>query len=229
MKGYLFTAVISFVLFLTGCGAPTAILTKEYSNQKLSDKTVSIVQLFEKPLISNKDDVLDDLGEGIPEEVYISFFKQNFINSFNTSNCCSEVNYFGRYSGSDLTEQTLVVSDKEKLKILLPKENEGIKSDSLTAEFILFIDNLNVSRISGSSGYWTGNQHSGGSFATLFHELTFALWDNQNQKLASYGRINEECAIPFGMTKDSWAMVIDGLVIKILEYCPFPVSNRLFQ
>ncbi len=229
MKGYIHTIVVIAILYLTGCSTPTAILTKEYSSQKFTNKTVSIIQLFAKPWIDNEDDVLDDLGEGVPEEVYMSFFKQKLTNSFNNSNCFSRVNYYGKYSGSGLVEQIFEISEKERMKILLPKEGEGITGDSLTSDFILFIDDLKVSRISGSAGFWTGNHYSGGSFSTLFHELKFALWDNQNQMLASYGRINEECAIPFGMTKDSWEMVIDGLVIKILEYCPFPVSNRLFQ
>jgi hypothetical protein len=210
-------------LLLISCGVSTTVLMKEYEGQKLTGKQIAIVRLFEQPMISNKDDVIDDLGPGIPEEVYSSFFNEKFVNVFKNSNRFSNVYYIDNLSKSELEELTLNINNEEQMKFFLPSVDSKI---SIESEFILFIDNLQVSRIAAQSGNWIGGNYSGGSFGKLYHQMYFAIWDNSQGKVVSYGRVEEDTSVIFALTRDNWFSVIRGLCNKILASSPFVSSYQ---
>ncbi|HSP86980.1 MAG TPA: hypothetical protein VLN45_02515, partial [Ignavibacteriaceae bacterium] len=219
MKNLLLTSSLLISFILIGCSARTALIMDEYKGEKLTGKNLTIIKLFDTPSIANMDDVIDDLGAGVPIDVYNSFFNENFVSAFKNSACCNNVNFIKKFPKEKLEERILDINDSEQMKILLP--NEKIENDSISADFLLFIDNLIVSRIPGSSGMFINGQYSGGSFGKLYHQIYFALWDNTKSKIAAYGRIEEESTIVFGMTKGNWESIIRDLSARILSYTPF--------
>ena len=64
-------------LILTGCGSNTVIM-KDYSGHNIYGKNLTIIKLFKTPAIKNPDDVIDDLGAGVPGDTYNKFFKSKF-------------------------------------------------------------------------------------------------------------------------------------------------------
>jgi len=216
-------------LLLMGCSSRDAILMEEYKGHKVTGKDLTIIKLFEKPSIANEDDVTDDLGPGIPNEVYTAFFNKIFLYAFQVSNCCNKLNYITDFSELEMEERTLDINSKAQMRILLPKENSKLEIDSVASDYILLIDSLYISRKKGESGTWIGETHYGGSFGGLYHQIHFAMWDNTNRKLVSYGIVHEESAVAFGMTDFNWRSVIIGLVTKIFKYSPFPVPKFIYH
>lgn len=224
MKSKIFWLTISSVILLIGCSASTVVVMDEYSSKKITDKKLTIIKMYETPAISNYDDVLDDIGDGVPELVYNNYFKEYFTASIKNNTLLSQVKYIDDFPKSSLTEKMLAISKQEKFRALLPQEESKI--DSLECDFILFIYSISSNRVKGSSGNWFGTPggvgyFSGGSFPKLFQQLNFAIWDNTNRKLVSYGRVDDESTIVINMTKGNWDSVTRGLAYKVLEASPF--------
>jgi hypothetical protein len=48
---------------------------KEYSGQSIYGKNLTVIALFDKPIIANRDDI-DELGFGVEEDVYKKYFNE---------------------------------------------------------------------------------------------------------------------------------------------------------
>ena len=223
MKFYNFFAIalISFLLF--ACSTKTAILMDEYKDNKLSGKDLAIVKAFENPSIINYDDVTDDLGSGVPEEVYMAFFKLNFIDAFKSNTSLKEIKFIDKFSKTGLTEKVLDISDEDKIRAYLPSEGNII--DSLKSDFILFLYGINSSRVAGQTGSYVNGAYIGGSFGKLYQQISFALWDNVKGKVVSYGRVDDDSSIIFGMTKGHWESVVNSLAMKLIRLSPFKIVH----
>lgn len=222
MKTYFFFVLIIFGSLFIGCSVRTTVMMEEYEGQKLSGNDLAIIKVFDAPSITNYDDVTDDLGAGVPEEVYMNFFKENFIKSFHLYSPLNEIKFIDNFPKSNLVEKTLDISEKDKMRAYLPDENKKI--DSLNTDFILFLYNLSSNRIAAQSGTFVNGMQQGGSFGKLYHQISFVLWDNEKNKLVSYGRVDEESTIVFGMTNGHWESVLDGIALKILRLSPFQIK-----
>ena len=219
MKFFESFLVAFLFLFLFGCSSSSTVIDKDYENQELENKTISIVRLFDSPNISNYDDVTDDLGPGVPEEVYLNFFKERFKATFRNSSFFREISFIDTLPKTKLIEKKLKISNDVQLRVYLPKENS--KFNEINSDFVLFLYNLNANRPAGSSGTFMNGMMMGGSFEKLYHQLDFALWDNEKGKLVSYGKVDDESDVLFAMTESNWSSVIRGLAIKILKLSPF--------
>jgi hypothetical protein len=225
MKYFYLCTAASLILFFSGCTSRNTVLMDDYHGKKIPGGKLTIVKLFQSPIITNADDVVDDLGTGVPEEVYNNFFKDRLLSIFRNQRCFDTVYYIEHPANLKLEEKTLDITKKEKLKIKLPVENYVIENDQIKPDFILFVDNLQIFRNAGSTGMIGPNgMMTGGSFGSLNHQLNFAIWDNVKGKVVSYGRIADESTIVFGMTKGHWESVIKGLAGKILACSPFKYS-----
>jgi hypothetical protein len=49
------------------------------------------------------------------------------------------------------------------------------------------------------------------------HLARFFLWDNRSGGLVSYGWLNEENKVKFGMNRTTWTKVLRGMARSILE------------
>lgn len=226
MKKIGLSSIVCLYFFITGCSAAKVVISNDYKNQKITGKNLMVVPLFIQPVILNPDDVVDDLGEGVPEEVYMSYFEEKFTDVFRKTKSFKNLSYSIKKPYSRMTEKMLEINRAEKMKILLPEENSRFGDSENQSDFIIFLDNLQVTRKLGRTGMMIGNVYTGGSAPTLFHKVYFVIWDVENNKIVSYGRVDDESVVFFAMTEGNWESVIQGIVYKILRYSPFPIINR---
>jgi hypothetical protein len=216
---YLPLIFIPFInLILVGCSSKTAILMDRYDGQKNYDKNITIIKLFDKPILGDPNDITDYLGKGAPDSVYTSFFNVKFPEAFRKSNSFNNVYYVDNYSHADLKERILDINDMEKMKILLPKENNTLDIDSAKSDFILFIDKLKIGRL---------NMGPGINMGEIIHQLNFAIWDNNKGEIVSYGRVEYESG-PGALSKDYIDHIYHHIAAKILGYSPFPMVNEYY-
>lgn len=211
--------VIIILFYIVGCSTQTVIMTEEYEDLDLEKQKISIIKLFSGPNISNFDDVTDDLGEGVPEEVYNKFFKERFTATIKNSTFFNEVTYVDTFDKSLLHEKLLNLSSSEQFRAYLPMD--GKRLIELNSNYVLFLYSIDGSRPGGSPGMFVNGMMMGGSFEKLFHLMSFAIWDNNTGKLVSYGKVDEESTVAFAMTERNWSEVIRGLAIKVLRTSPF--------
>lgn len=226
------------ILTFLSCTTKTVVLNEEYKGQKILGKKLSIIRLFDKPFISNIDDIVDDLGSGIPLDVYDKYFDENFYLFFKNSKCFKEVTYYKNLTKLNLVEQNLEINDKEKMKFYLPKDKSEFKIDTLISDYILFVDDLSILRGKVPSGTFKNpsDPHNNlpgitGNFATsgLYHNIYFALWDNALGTLISYGRVEDQVDVLFEMTKGHWDLITQNLGRKILNDSPFSVRSAIYN
>lgn len=228
MKILISSIILFRCFFLIGCTQGSVVVMKEYKAHKTMDKKVTIVKLFDKATILNTDDVVDDLGAGVPDEVYNTFFAENFTTEIQKNWCCNKAEFVGKEKISGLEEKELEINSKEKMKILLPRENTKIGTDSLASDFFLFIDKPVILRTDGTTGTAiAGGMLTGGSFAKLYQSIYFAIWDNNNARIVSYGKVEANSDIVFAMTKGNWESVLNKIAKQIVYFSPFTLSRSV--
>lgn len=219
MKFLYWLTLPAMIFILYSCSPSSTVLMKDYEDQNLTGKSLSIVKVFDRPIISNYDDVTDDLGAGVPEAVYMKYFKQKFTATLQQYAFINNVVFVDSISKSYLNEKLLNISNGVQIRAYLP--NENIKLKNINSNFILFLYNLNISRLAGSTGTFMNGSMVGGSFEKLFHQLDFAIWDNDKGKVVSYGRIEANSSVLFAMTESNWESDINHLALKIVQESPF--------
>jgi hypothetical protein len=208
---YIFSPVYLLLNLFIGCSSSPdlAILIQDYHGQRVYNKNITIIKLFDKAFLGvDEYEITKHLGEGVPEVVYTSFFNQSFPAAFRKTKCFNNVYYVDQYPHDSLEEKTLNLSKNEKMKILMPKENTTIDLDSAKSDYILFVDNLQITNLRSS----------------VFHHIKFAIWDNIKGKIISYGRVEYNFG-DLGIMKENLDIILFGIVKKILVYSPSPVKN----
>lgn len=219
-------SIISFLIlaaiFLSSC-VPTTVLMSSYKGKRMSGDKLAIVTLFSSPLIGNPDDVLDDLGDGVPEDLYMDFFNKNFDVDIKEYSHFEQVLFDSTNISDQLTERELEINDKEKIRIAIPKDGDTIQMGS-EPDYILFMGDLNTARVvtqsapmMGANGAMTG----GGSSQSLQHQTRFVIWNNAEGHLVYYGRIKSDVGFLFAMTDNTWKSGIDALAREIFKKSPF--------
>ena len=107
------------------------------------------------------------------------------------------------------------------MKIMLPVDNSGIVNDSINSDYALFVDKLNIYRVSAQGAMMVGGVMQGGSFPKLYHQIYFTFWDNIKGRVVSYGWVDDDSTVIFAMTRREWESVVDGIADKILSNSPF--------
>lgn len=223
----LISSIILFVaLFIVGCATGPVVVKKEYRGHKVTGKRLAVVKLFENATILNPDDVADDLGTGVPDEVYNTFFDENFISEIQHYWCCNEALVVGKDRISSLEERKFEINNDDTLKILLPKDNTKIEIDSISADFILFVDEPFFFRKAPSYVETRINPLYSAS-ERLFQTLNFAIWDNNIGRIVSYGVITEESTFFLAMSKGDWESVLSKIAKKIVYFSPFALSKSV--
>jgi hypothetical protein len=186
--------------------------------------------LYSSLTIFNKDDVVDDLGEGVADEVYRCYFDSLF--SIAIKNYSNFKRVYTIYSmNNKYQNRELPLDEMEEIRIQLPIDGTLIQ-DSLNVDYVLFISNYAIQRLAGSPGTWSpaapgqAPMMTGGSFGSLSQQLEFALWDNLQGKIISYGRAEVKSTIVFAMTKSNWTDCIYKIARYIMKASPFYVWSK---
>ncbi|MBL1214567.1 MAG: hypothetical protein HND52_14520 [Ignavibacteriae bacterium] len=221
----LFFLIFTAVIF-SSCSKSTMFIMPEYEDLDLPQQTLAIVPFDIPPVITNDDDITDDFGEGDVDEIYRDLIEKGFKSALNKYS--SIVNFkFVKYDKQIETEYVQLGKDEDRIKFKLPKHPEIIEFESFEADFILFIKDWVVSRVSSrgvpfiipvGQGVTTGG---GSSSDDLTTKVRYAIWDNKNHKVVSYGKIVSEIGVLFAMTEQTWYDSFDDVVRQIMTDTPF--------
>lgn len=231
-KIFFFFIIGSVVIGLVGCSANTSILMKEYKGTVLTSHTMGV--FIDPPQIINTDDVADDLGAGVADEVYMDYFKSIFPKYIMKFGRVDTVVFFHGVNTQGLLPRELELTGKENLRIFLPADSVCVGSDSVDPDYVLFISKYYISRIRASAGnYLPGfgafpGMYNGGSAGKLSHYFQYAIWDNQKGRLVSYGRIEETSELVlYTMTKSNWTACIENSAMAVMKASPFSIWKKL--
>lgn len=221
MRTYILYLTLLSIIFVNSCSSKYAIISEEYEDKKIVGETLGVVNLFNNPIIRNPEDIKEDIGDGNPKEVYLSFFKERIVHELLSSGSFKKVNYVNDIDKSLLRNTELIISDEQRMNILLPKNSLSI--DSTVYNFILFIDSLIVSRNSGISKINTSTSPlSIYAYDNIHEQFQFVIWDNAVNKIVSYGIISEGVDGSFGVSKWQWETLNYQIIKKLLRFSPFP-------
>jgi hypothetical protein len=222
-----FCTVILLIISLNiiGCsfippGNSNIVLMKEYKEQRIR-KDLTIVQLFDDPVINEDIAAIDISGSLDTDKEHSLLFIRNITSDFMASKWFDNVNYYHIPVKHNLVESKLVLNYHDTMKIFLPQDGSLFSSDSIKSGYVLFIDNLHINKTGGISGAWIGGNYVGGASPSLYQILNFALWDNEKGKVISYGKTDSYSDIYSNVNKKNWASAIKGIVDNILSYSSF--------
>jgi hypothetical protein len=224
---FLFATIAVFI----GCSSQTYVMMEGYQGKKIHARQLAIAPY--SVTILNKDDVIDDLGKGVAEEVFQVYADSIFSSTMKKNSHIDSVMISHNKLGEPLIERKLPLDEEELIKLQLPKESETLFIDSLKPEYILFINNYTIERSRGASGEWshedsrtgridqTPTYSGGGDPGGLLHQLNFCIWDNTKGKLVSYGRVDVKSPMLFGMSRGHWKDCLQKVALRILMASPF--------
>ncbi len=217
--------LIIVAVSLTACIPRThfVVLQPDYQGIVITDASLAV--LTTDPVISNSDDVIDDLGTGIPQEVFQDFFGKTIPPALLDQSHCREVSIEAIDSSVRLRPRILDIDGERQVRVKLPDDGTRVGTGSFAAEFLLFIENLSISRIGEHKGSIGGD----GSTEYLQIFATFALWDNRSGRLVSGGETRIKATVFFAMTKGTWETALRNLARNMLKDSPFyrpPTTRR---
>ncbi len=217
-----------FSILWIGCASSPIVVMSDYQGKRMHAKVIGVY--LEPPIILNPDDVADDLGAGIPDDVYKGYFEKQFP---------LELKKIGKIESAIVFQDTvpaitfpreLKIDEKQKIETLLPRDSVLISFNSIDPDLVLFIQKSIIYRGApkieympysnfGKDGYtYSGND--------LGHKCQFVLWDNKKGKIISYGLINASSTIIINMTKDNWEASLYQLANMILRDSPYYNSKH---
>ena len=217
--------ILTLVIFsIFGCSSNGRFVVQDYyTGLKFYDKTMAVVPVFESPSVANGEDVTDDFGEGVPEEVYMAVFKEHFPGYLEETSTVGSAFFYDGEISVPLNEQLLEVSSMEQLRAQLPEEGKTLTFDSTSADFVLFIFELNTARTGTSSGKYSlqTGEYEGGRFGNLQQAARFAVWDNVKGRLIMYGRAHKYVTVPLNLSEAIWWEGMRGLADDMFSMGPF--------
>jgi hypothetical protein len=242
MKRSYFTLIpISFLfvvlsLFLQACGATSSItIDKEYKGKHFEDVSITVSLPRNELVITNGDDVTDDLGDGDVYDVYRNFFNEQFAISLKKYSTFKNVVPLelkkGIYNDTNFTTQSYTIGKNGLLIFHVPK-GVPIYAENDSTRFILFIEGFKIYREQGTTGmfipgaFGTAPSYTGGSNPKLGHQFRFIVWDNEFKKVVYYGEVTSEDDVGyFSMTKTDWKTNLDAIAKELVDKSPFRKSK----
>lgn len=192
--------------FLSLISCAPAFLSKTvdtYAQKKIIGKRLAIAPFNNTPFIEYSGSVKEEFGEGDKEELILKHFKEALVTNIRDLSTFSEVRFDTFTATPKLDTSKFDMGDIYKVKIALPADTNTIRFTVIEADFILFFQDLTLGTFHtgtpGMTGMWVGGgfgqapMYVGGSVGTskknLGYEGTFAIWDNVNHTVVTYGRI----------------------------------------
>jgi len=187
--------------------------------------TAGVVFLNGRPIIENTGDVADDLGEGVPEDVYWGFFKKNFKKLVEFKTTIKDVIFLEKIDKFNFKESVFDYHEGEKFKIAIPRSQ--YKADHVDKfDFLIIFDNMSVNR--QVSNVYSQYGISRSNKLRIYGK--FLIWDVSKGTTVSYGKAEVLAPVIFGMTKNTWKDGLSSFIIKMFKNSPFyPPSSGNFK
>ncbi len=147
-----------------------------------------------------------------------------------------ERSYFNDYMGSAINEQTPAkifgidpffrpdhikfnfgINKKQSMRMFIP-ESGIVKYHDVVPNFVLFFDNISFSKSIGIQGGSLGSK--GQKTFSMEIELNYCLWDNNNQQIASYGKLKKTSNLFNYSKKEHYIKIFEQLAALIIQESP---------
>lgn len=218
MKTY---SILFILLFsILSCSLNKTYFVKgEYKNKKIVGKNLAIVLIPPEPIIENRMDIIQEIADGNPVEIYKNFFIENLQKYLKDYSFFKSVKYTNVKEIKKLHKRNLELNNKRELSFMAPNDGDSFKLDSVQADFVLVIQDLLVSRSHTKAGAFPT---IGGTILFISSPVQqhgkFLFWDNTKGKIVSYG----EFLVERPLSKES----IRYITKKILTGSPF--KNKVY-
>jgi hypothetical protein len=208
------------LLFLIGCASTSNRVMSGYKRVKFENSTLGVILIRKNIQVLNAEDVARDLGRGVSEDAYYSFFGAAFPAAMKARSKFAKV-YFVQHGDEMLGNSGAAVD--YGARTALPSRKECV-SDSL--QYLLIIDYLTVAHerktnmpVGGGSdgsfeGFFSGSE-------SLTHSAEFVLWDNREGAIATYGTVRERIRIYDPLTKAVWDEILKKMAHAVVGGMPY--------
>ena len=218
MRRYFF---ILFALFTVwSCSTnKTIFISNDYKDKKIKNKTLAIILIPPEPVIDNNFDIIQQIEDGDPNEVYKNYLKKNLKKYIKRYSFFKSVFFTQIDSTVQFKKKKLSLNKKRKLNFLLPNKSEILKTDSIQADFVLMIQNLFVSReYKNYLQFLYPLNIIPLNYSRPIQFGKFLFWDNHKGKIISFGKFNRVY-----LNKEA----VEKIAKQILLFSPFKSNYRI--
>jgi len=220
MRKYLFIFVL--IIFVS-CTKNLIKVTPEYQDKFINAGKLFIQFVPEKPEIEINDELISLLGTGSKEDIYLAYFEKNFSKFVKQNSTFKQVNISSDIRQFDEKELPLNKKNKILLKIPLHSKNEIITYDD-TRYTILFED-IKIHYKKGDDDISiptdSGIIFIGGDDPLIIQLGKFLIWDNNLDKIVSYGKIDIRTKVKRNQVEETWADAFNALSKHLFSNSPF--------
>jgi len=209
--------ILSIVLVLSlSCARSKIWVSSDYKGKQFPTAELAAIVINDNIAISNSDDIERHLGEGSADS-FIRYLAEVLP---------ERVKNHGKFNRIILKDSTIEVKDKTKSielgvgntkKVSIPKEGVKIMIGSLQPDVIFFVDGLTSGRRVSQGGMGGPD----GTSTSLQITAYFALWDNLNGRLITYGKAIGNNGIMFEISDETWNKTINELAKAMVANSPY--------
>jgi len=221
--------MIKYLLFIyvaiifISCTTNLIKITPEYQSKLIDAEKLFIRFIPEQPVIEVNDDLISSLGTGSKNEIYLSYFEKEFPKFVKQHSAFQQVTISSKEYQFDEREFFINSKDKILVKIPLHSKNKMLTNDD--TGYTIFFEDIKIhhKRDDGDLSIPTdsGIIFIGGDDPLIIHVGKFLIWDNNLNKVVSYGKIDVRTKVKRNQVEETWADAFNALSKHLFSNSPF--------
>ena len=218
---------IMLLILLNSCTTVRhSMIMPEYKNSPvIKNKTLAVYFDYSSLAIGNESSLVDDLGEGVPKDIFKDFFTRSVTTNIQNLSYFSRVEPAQFINTNDMETTQLKVSDKIYMKFDLPTEENIFQFDSIQPDFVLLIKDIFVGeRFETSTNYSPPNSGGVTTSSTkryLDINCEYLIWDNTAMRIVAYGKGRSSNKVFIKMNMKTWENAVKDFSRFLLKKTPF--------
>jgi len=206
---YIFTLFI----IIASC-QKTFVVIPEYDGELIKNSSI-FVKVCNPPIINVSKDAFYFRGKGSSEKHYKSILFGELSISIRNAATFNKIYIDTSINSSHYKEITKPLSSEEEIKLMIPEDIKSLLKNK-NLKYSLFIQNLKIYPeeewiLTDPLRY---NQD-------IIHDGKYVIWDNEMNRMVSYGIFNSETAFLGKVNRRTWTKSIFNLIYTIFERTPF--------
>lgn len=205
----------------SSCGPQVSIMVNEsYRKQApITGKTLAIYPTIQGLNIDNASSLNDDLGGGVPEEVFVKFARKELRAAMLEGSHFREIVLPDSVAALAMKRRDLEVTEKLTVVIDLPLDGQRVQFDDRQVDFVLFLNRVESKE--EFTNIFNAATNSEDSERHLVIYFQFLIWDNQQGQIVSYGGGQARDQVFIKMNENTWRNAIRNMAQDILKESPF--------
>ncbi len=223
IKVIIFYCILILFFVESGCTSYHSAVRSDYQGKRLVPKILAI--FVEPPIVLNPDEVIKNLEKKSPIDVYQNYLRQLFPQSMKSLSRSDSVIIIENKARMMLIDTVLTLDNKESIRVRLPRIGDHIEVDSVSVDYILFLNKLLILQNPGSDGNKRGMAIYFYDDPAIVHRGQYVFWDNIKGQAITYGRIELGSDVFSAVDIEMWQKYFDKLAWNILNRSPFVRSD----